>query len=230
VTKKTEDEYAVIFNSLLLARGIEPSDIGGCLISSVVPVLIRPICDMIRKLLKLEPVILGPENYDYLPIQVINPHEIGSDIVADLIAAYAHFRQACIVVDFGTALTFSAIGDDGTIIGVSIAPGLNTAVMALSRDTAQLPSVELAAPPSALGKNTVQSIQAGVVLGYAGLVESMIRRIKAEIGEKAKVIATGGLSGIIAPLTPCFDLVDQDLTLKGLAIAAESIARKKNKV
>jgi type III pantothenate kinase len=224
VTKKTEDEYALIFGSLLAARGVSLDSIFRVLISSVVPVLSRPISEMARKLFGREPIILGPDNYRHLPIRVTNPHEIGCDLVADLTAAYARFGQASVVVDFGTALTFSAVDDSGTIAGVSIAPGLTTAIASLSRDTAQLPYVELSVPDSALGQNTVQAIQAGVVLGYVGLVESLVSRMKAELGA-AKVVATGGLCGVIAPLTDCFDLVEPNLTLDGLALAARRIVQ-----
>jgi len=152
---------------------------------------------------------------------VPNPREIGTDLVADAFAAWRKTGGACIVVDFGTALTFTCVGHSDAIIGVSIAPGLGTAVNALSRDTAQLPYVQLAAPESVIGTDTIMSIQAGVIHGYVGLVEHMVARMKAEIGGKVSVVATGGLCRVVADLTSVFDSVDPDLTLDGLAMIAD---------
>uniref|UniRef100_A0A7C3IKW5 Type III pantothenate kinase n=1 Tax=Gracilinema caldarium TaxID=215591 RepID=A0A7C3IKW5_9SPIR len=167
------------------------------------------------------PVVVGPGIYDKLPINVVNPYEVGADLVADAMAAYAKCKGACVVVDFGTALTFTIIDAQGTMQGVAIAPGLGTAVNALSRDTAQLPYVQLAVPPAPYGKNTLHAIQAGVVYGYTGLVEYMIARIKEDLQVDLQVIATGGLCDVIAPLTRVFSYVDKDLTLRGLKLIAE---------
>jgi type III pantothenate kinase len=166
-------------------------------------------------------VTVGPAVYGLLPLGVPNPREIGADLVANAFAAWKRTKGACIVVDFGTALTFTCVGHENAIKGVAIVPGLGTAVNALSRDTAQLPYVELAAPDSVIGTDTVMSIQAGVVYGYVGLVEHIVGRMKVELGGKVSVLATGGLCRIIADLTPVFDAVDPDLTLNGLALIAE---------
>ena len=224
VSKKTEDEYGTIFRSLFSDSGLDPRSVDRVCLSSVVPSLTASMGAMLKRITERDPVVVGPAIYSLLPINVVNPYEVGADLVADAMAAYDRCGGACIVVDFGTALTFTVVGEDGTMLGVSIAPGLGTAVNALSRDTAQLPFVELVAPPAPFGKNTVHAIQAGVVYGYTGLVEYMVSRIRTELGTDAKVIATGGLCGVVAPLTKVFTYVDQDLTLRGLKLIAERVA------
>jgi type III pantothenate kinase len=221
VPKKTEDEYSSIFRAILSDRGISTSQIDRVVLSSVVPALTAAMEEMCRHLFGVAPAVLGPALYLKLPIGVPKPREIGADLVADALAAWKKTGGACIVVDFGTALTFTCIGHEDAILGVSIAPGLGTAVSALSRDTAQLPYVQLAAPESAIGTDTIMSIQAGVVHGYVGLVEHLVGKMKDEIGGEVKVIATGGMCRIVASLTSVFDSVDPDLTLNGLAAIAE---------
>jgi type III pantothenate kinase len=221
VHKKTEDEYTTIFRSILADRGVDPSGIDRVVLGSVVPSLIEPMELMCERLFGVRPATLGPAIYPRLPLEIVpDPHEIGADLVADALAAWTRFGGACVVVDFGTALTLTCVSSDARLLGVSIAPGLGTAVNALSRDTAQLPFVQLAAPSSVIGTNSKLSIQSGVVLGYVGLVEHLVRLIKAEIGADAKVIATGGLCSTMAGLATCFDAVDADLTLSGLALVA----------
>ena len=221
--RRTDDEYGSILRSLFRDSGIAPGTIEKTIISSVVPVLNDTFVQMIEKLVGKIPLVLGPALYDSLPVHVPESaiHEIGTDIVCDTVAAYKRYHSACIVIDFGTALTFTALDFNGDIQGVAIAPGLGTAIKALFRDTAQLPSVPLELPPSCLGTNTIHSIQAGVVLGYQGLVESFVSRIRNELGTDAPAIATGGLSHVLEPITSVFDAVDQMLTLKGLKLIAE---------
>jgi type III pantothenate kinase len=226
VPKKTEDEYSTTIKAILLDRGVAPSYINGVVLSSVVPSLTEPMCCMCERLFGVTPAILGPKIYERLPISMVpSPYEIGGDLVADALAAWRKTGGASIVVDFGTALTFTCVGHDARILGVAIAPGLGTAVNSLSRDTAQLPFVQLATPASVIGTNTIMSIQSGVVLGYMGLVEHMVALMRKEIGGEVKVIATGGLSKTIANLTKVFDIVDPDLTLDGLAYVAEYLGK-----
>ena len=224
VSKKTEDEYSTIFRSLFADAGFDTHLVERVCLSSVVPSLTASMEAMLKRITHQKPIVVGPAIYPKLPIIIVNPYEVGADLVADAMAAYDKCKGACVVVDFGTALTFTVVGADGTMVGVAITPGLGTAVNALSRDTAQLPFVELVAPPAPYGKNTVHAIQAGVVYGYTGLVEYMIARIRAELGEEIKVIATGGLCEVVAPLTKVFTYVDQDLTLRGLKLIAEVVA------
>ncbi len=226
VTKKTTDEYSVIFRSLFTERGILPDDCTRVCISSVVPSLTAELCTMLAHFTGCEPIVVGPVIYPKLPVTIVNPYEIGSDLVANSLAAYLKSRGACVVVDFGTALTFTAVDPDGNIQGVAIAPGLNTAVNALSRDTAQLPQVELAIPPAPFGKNTVHAIQAGIVYGYTGMVEYMVQAIAKEMGTPLQVIATGGLCNVIAPLTKVFTTIEPNLTLHGLKLIADIISEK----
>ncbi len=223
VSKKTEDEYGSIFRSLFSDAGIDPRSADRVCLSSVVPSLSSAMEAMLERITGRAPIVVGPAIYGKLPIKVVNPYEVGADLVADAMAAWDKCGGACVVVDFGTALTFTIVGADATMLGVAIAPGLGTAVNALSRDTAQLPFVELVAPPDPFGGNTVHAIQAGVVYGYTGLVEYMVARIRERIGADLKVIATGGLCGVVSPLTSAFTYVDQDLTLRGLKLIAQTI-------
>jgi len=214
---KTADEYEVIFRSLLLAGKIQTSKIGDIILSSVVPSLVRPFTEMLAGLIpKSNIIIVNPEIYNKLPLKIINPYEIGSDLVANAVAAFQKFGSLTMVIDFGTALTFTTIGKNSEIIGVAIAPGLQTAVGALAGKTAQLPQIHLTQPPSVLGENTIHAIQAGVVFGFTGLVDSIIEQTQNELNEKLNVVATGGLSSVIAPLTKYVKNTDQMLTLDGL--------------
>jgi type III pantothenate kinase len=158
-----------------------------------------------------------------LPIDILNPFEIGSDLVANAAAAHFKYKKACIVVDFGTALTFTTISSTGKILGVSIAPGLKTAIRSLSQNTAKLFDVPLVMPTSALGKNTVTAIQSGILIGYEGLVRNMVLKIREEVQEECHAIATGGLSSIISPLHDFFHAVEPNLTLDGLRMIGEKI-------
>ena len=197
-------------------------------VSSVVPGLTDKIRNVVRSLFRHEPVVVGPGIYDKLPIEVLNPYEIGTDLVANATAAYFKFRKTCIVVDFGTALTFTTISGEGKILGVSIVPGLRTAVRALSQNTAKLFDVPLEMPTSALGRNTVSAIQSGIVIGYEGLVKSMVQAIREELKTECLAIATGGLSFVITSLKGFFHVVDPQLTLDGLRIIGELVSEKKS--
>jgi type III pantothenate kinase len=216
--KKTADEYEVIFRSLLSAGKICRTDVNNIILSSVVPSLVRPFTEMLPGLFNGTKItIVGPDIYPKLPIKILNPYEIGADLVANAVAAYQKFGKLTTVIDFGTALTFTTIGKNAEIKGVAIAPGLHTAVAALAGETAQLPQIHLTPPPSVLGENTVHAIQSGIVYGFTGLVDSMIERTQQELGEKLTVVATGGLSSVIAPLTKNIKNIEQLLTLNGLA-------------
>lgn len=221
VPDKMPDEYAVLFRALMRDDGVEISKIDRVVLSSVVPPLTGTLVEMIKKHLKQEPLVIGPGVRTGLRIRTDNPAEVGADLVANAVAAYARFQTHCIVVDFGTALTFTAVAEPGDLVGVAIAPGLNSAAGALSRNTAQLPHVQLTPPPTAIGRNTTHSIQSGIVFGYVGLVEALIVRMRNELGGQAKAIATGGLARTVAPLTDQFTEIDPWLTLDGLRLIAE---------
>ena len=214
--------YGIKLREHFFEAGIKPEAVQKIVISSVVPGLTDRIISVVTTLFEKNPIVLGPHVYGKLPIEVLNPYEIGSDLVSNALAAYVGFKRNCIVVDFGTALTFTTISDKGKILGVAIAPGLKTAIRSLSQNTAKLFDVPLEMPQSALGRNTVHAIQAGILLGYEGLVESMLKRIKSELSDnQCATVATGGLSSIIAPLKSQFTLVDQNLTLNGLKLVGD---------
>jgi type III pantothenate kinase len=214
---KTADEYEVIFRSLFMAGRIDESKVQSIILSSVVPSLVRPFSEMFGGFFSIARLtVVNPDIYPFLPVKILNPYEIGTDLVANAVAAYMKYGEFTIVIDFGTALTFTTIGENAQIKGVAIAPGLQTAVSALAGKTAQLPFVHLAAPPSVLGSNTIQAIQAGIVYGFSGLVDSIIERTETELAQKLSVIATGGLSTIIAPFSKYINEVDPMLTLDGL--------------
>lgn len=214
---KTADEYVVIFRTLLTAGKICRTSIEQIILSSVVPSLVHPFREMLAELFENATLNqVNPEIYHRLPINVLNPYEIGADLVANATAAFQKYGTNTMVIDFGTALTFTTIGKNAEILGVAIAPGLQTAVGALSGKTAQLPQIHISAPPSVLGENTIHAIQSGIIFGYTGLVDSMITRTEAEIGETLTVVATGGLSSVIAPLTKKNTISEPMLTLDGL--------------
>jgi type III pantothenate kinase len=218
--------YGIKLREYFFESGLRAADVNQVVISSVVPGLTDRIISVGKTLFEKDPVVLGPDVYTKLPIEVLNPYEIGSDLVANALAAYVQFKQNCIVVDFGTALTFTTISDKGKILGVAIAPGLKTAIKSLSQNAAKLFDVPLEMPQSVLGKNTVQAIQAGILFGYEGLISSMIQRIKIELSDdRCATVATGGLSSIIAPLQNQFTLIDKNLTLNGLRTVGEIVLK-----
>lgn len=189
------------------------TDIG---LSTVVPDLAPVLLQCCENFFGMTPYLIDGNSYERLPVKTVNPHEIGSDLMANITAAYAYFREACIVVDFGTALTFSIVDEQGQVIGVNIVPGIKTAINALFTGTAKLPKVTLEMPDSVLGKNTIHSIQAGIFYGYTALVKGMLKAIAAETNQSYKVVVTGGLSAVMDHLHDQFDLIDRHLTLKGI--------------
>lgn len=214
--RKTADEYEVIFRSLFTSGKICRNEIDKIVLSSVVPGLNREFEDMLPKLTTHQPRLIRPEVYELLPIKVLNPYEIGSDLVANAMAAYSKYKANCMVIDFGTALTFTTISSEGAILGVAIAPGLRTAIQALAGNTAQLPHVPPVLPPSVLGTNTVHAIQSGIVIGYTGLVDRIISQTEQTLNQHLTVIATGGLASVFAHELTRIEHIEPNLTLDGL--------------
>ncbi|PWM70404.1 MAG: type III pantothenate kinase [Bacillota bacterium] len=215
--KKTADEYGAVLTNLLVTSGIGISQIDGVILSSVIPSLNYTICHMCEYFFKTKPLVIGPGVKTGLNIKADNPREIGSDIIVNSVGAYKKYGGPVVVIDFGTATTFDVVSHKGELIGCIIACGMKTSLESLAHGTAQLPMIELAAPKSVLGRNTETAMQAGIVFGMAGLVERIIKMIKAETGyETMKVIATGGMGKLIKEEVSCIDAVDRTLTLEGL--------------
>jgi type III pantothenate kinase len=218
IRNQMPDEYAMLLKSLLRDGGYDLSAIDRIVLASVVPPLTTVFTELFKNYVDVGLLMVGPDIKTGLQIRIDNPRELGADLLSNAVAAYQRYRGACIVVDFGTATTFSAVSSTGDFEGVAIAVGMGVAAEALSSATSQLPRVSLSPPTRAIGKNTVQSMQSGLVLGHIGLVEGILRRMKGELGGEARVIATGGFSRVLAPLSPEIDSLDPWLTLDGLRI------------
>ena len=218
--QKLTDDYAMLLLGLFQAAGVPASEIKGVSMSCVVPPLRSVFDDLARKYLHLTPLIVGPGIKTGVKLAVDNPREVGADRVVNSLATYRLYGGPAIAIAFGTATVFDCVSAQGEYLGGAIAPGMVTSLESLTRSAAQLFQVELVRPPKAIGKNTVTTMQSGVVLGFAGLVEGLVKRLKSELGD-AQVIATGGLAEVIAPATDVIDTVDLQLTLKGLKLIYE---------
>jgi type III pantothenate kinase len=226
---ESADSYERRLRLWLLEASIPLSAIKTTVLSSVVPDLTPTMRAMLAELFGFDPVVVGPGVYPLLPIEILRPHEIGADLVANALAAYTRYKQTCVVVDFGTALTFTTVSGKGKILGVAIAPGLKTAIRSLFANTAQLPEVPIEVPSSALGTSTTHAIQAGVVLGYEGLVRTLVSRIQTELNGECIAVATGGLSGRIPSLRDIFTDIVPSLTLEGVRLIGEFVTSSTDK-
>jgi type III pantothenate kinase len=221
VHERMPDEYSLLFERFLHRLELQAGDVERLVVASVVPQVTEMILQVCGSDFGGKPLVLGPGIDTGIRIRTDNPAEVGTDLVANAVAAYQLIKGSCIIIDFGTALTFTGVSEGAVLEGVSIAPGLKYAVRALSQNTAQLPTVQLSQPPAALGKNTIHSIQSGIIFGYVGMVEALVDRIKAELPGEVRVVATGGQANIIAPLTDRIDTVEPWLNLDGLRLVAE---------
>ena len=212
----TSDEYGASFKGLLRASGIGPDQVTGVILSSVVPSLIPTFEQMSETLFNHKPLVVSPDLDTGLKLSYTNPRELGSDRLVNAAAAYARYKSALIIIDLGTATTFCAVTQAGEYLGGVIAPGLGIAADALFSRTAKLPKVDLVRPKTVIGKDTTSSIQSGLIFGYAGLVDGIVVRMQQELGQKARVIATGGLSSVVAPESRTIQEVNPFLTLEGL--------------
>jgi len=213
--QRMADEYAVILLNMLRHEGIDPKDIDEGAMSCVVPPLVTTFNELFLKYFKIKPLVVGPGIKTGVRIRYPNPREVGADLIANAAAALSLYKPPIIVVALGTATAFATVSKDGYLGGV-IAPGLGIAAEALYSRTAALPRVELTKPKNAIGNNTQAAIQSGLIYGWAGLIEGIVERIQAELGEKAKVVATGGYADIIAKETKVIDEVNPNLTLLGI--------------
>ncbi len=215
-TAKLADEYAAVITALLQLRGIGRNELDSAVFASVVPSLSSVFEEVCRRHFEVVPLHIGTGVKTGLRILYEDPREVGADRIADAVAGLRLHKPPLIIVDAGTATVFDAISKDGDYLGGAIAPGIGLAADALAQKAALLRRVDLRPPKHAVGKNTTAAMQSGILLGFTGLIDEMIRRFKAEIGEEAWVIATGGWAELVSQLTDAFDQVDTDLTLNGL--------------
>jgi type III pantothenate kinase len=221
IHEKMPDEYGILLDQMFQHRGYQPEQVTEVALASVVPPLTPVFEQVCRDYLGQTPLVVDAGVRTGVRIRYENPRDVGADRVADAAAVRVLYDVPACVVDFGTATTFDAVSDEGDYLGGAIAPGIGIAAQALFERTAKLPRVELTRPPSAIGRNTPQAIQSGLLFGYVGLVEGMVARFKAELGPETCVIATGGLAEVIARETDVIDVVDPWLTLHGLRIVFE---------
>ena len=221
--------YDVEIRNLILEAQIDSGEINGVILSTVVPTLREKMTEVLGSVFQTEVVTVGPALYEELDYNVPRPYEIGTDLVANAYAAFRQFNRACIVVDFGTALTFTTVNEVGYILGVAIAPGIKTAMKALSSNTAQLPEIPLELPSSVIGMHTTHAMQAGILWGYVGIAKELIAKIREEVGTDYTAVATGGLSFVMKPLQEVFFSIDPQLTLNGLKYMLEDIQQIRKK-
>ena len=222
---RTSDEYGMSVMNLMNHYGIDRSQVEGIMMSSVVPQVNFTIEHMCRNYFGMEPMKIEPGVKTGINIKYENPRELGSDRIANAVAAFELYGGPCITIDFGTATSFGAISARGEFLGGAICPGLKLAADALTERTAKLPRFELVKPDNVIGRNTVANMQAGIVYGYIGQIKYLVDRMKREMGvEGIKVIATGGLAVLVAGESSAIDVMDGLLTLKGLRLIYEKNA------
>ena len=220
---KAVDDYAMLFLNLFRSVDIKPEMVRGVSISCVVPRLKSVFSEFARRYLELDPFVVGPDIDMGIRLNLDYPTEVGGDRITNAFATHTLYGGPAIAIAFGTATVFDCISEDGAYLGGAIAPGMIGALESLTERAAQLFKVELVRPPSPIGRNSMNAIQSGMVFGFAGLVDRMVDRLKTEIAgasgaDTVKVIATGGLAEVIEPETDVIDVVDQQLTLKGLRL------------
>jgi type III pantothenate kinase len=216
--ERTADEWGILFRDLFLFDKIDIQDFEGMIISSVVPPVLDMLQGMAEKYFHVAPLVVGPDIETGMPILYDNPAEVGADRIVNAVAAFERYKKCMIVVDFGTATTFDYVSSKGEYIGGAIAPGIGISAEALFERTSKLPRVEIVKPKRIIGKNTTHSMQSGIFFGYVGLVDEIVRRMKKEMRSNPKVIATGGLAGLIAGESETIEEVNEFLTLEGLKI------------
>jgi type III pantothenate kinase len=219
--EQTADEYGLVIETFLQTRGIRLDAIRGIAISNVVPPVQQTLEWMCEQYFGRAPYFVEPGVNTRMPLVVDAPREVGADRYVDAFAAVAKYGPPLIVIDFGTATTFNCVNGRGEFIGGAIAPGIATSVEALVTRAARLARVELVRPKEAIGRNTTTNLQSGAIYGYAGLVDGLVDRMRAEIGGTAQVIATGGNAGLVVDVARCVERVDEHLRLEGLRMLYE---------
>lgn len=221
---RTSDEYGLLFNQIFQYNGINPKSIENVIISSVVPPLMHTLPTMSMRYLGIDPMVVGPGLKTGINIKYDNPREVGADRIVNAVAAYQKYGGPLIIVDVGTAVTFCTVSKDGDYLGGVIYPGIKISSEALFMRTAKLPKVEIAKPNTVIGKNTVNSIQSGLVYGYIGMIDHIIEKIMDEMGvaeEEVNIVGTGGFSSLIASESKYIKEMDRLLTLEGLKMIYE---------
>src|SRR5581483_7729335 len=222
VRESTGDELGAALSNLLALRGLSFENVQASIVSSTVPQLSDQWQEMATRYLGHEMLVVGPAIRTGMPIRMDNPHEVGADRLVNAVAAYERVKDTCVVVDFGTAITYDAVSAAGEYLGGIITPGAEISIDALYERAAKLPKVELAEPRALIGKSTVEAIRSGIAFGFAGQVEGIVRRLRDELGEPLTVIATGGLARVVVPfIRETIDVVDDLLTLTGLRLIWE---------
>lgn len=216
--QKTSDEYGILMRNLFEFHGHKFEEVKAIAIASVVPPLMTGLEKMAVEYFRITPLIIGPGVKTGMPIKFDNPKEVGADRIVNAVAAYEIYGGPLIVVDFGTATTFDVVSSKGEYIGGAIAPGIGISTEALFARAAKLPRIELVKPQKVIAKNTVNGMQAGIIYGFTGQVDGIVNRMQKELGEKAFVVATGGLASLIADESETIEKVDPWLTLEGLRI------------
>lgn len=220
----TEDEFNVLVTGLFSGSNIPFDAVEKTIISSVVPPMVKVLDAFCRKYLGRAPYWVDAKSAAGMPILYNNPAEVGADRIVNAVAAFHKYKTSLIVIDFGTATTFDVISAKGEYLGGAISPGIMIAAEALYKETSKLPRVEImVAPENVIGKDTENSIKSGIIYGYAGLVDGMVRRMKAEMKTTPKVIATGGLATLMHAVAETIEAIEPDLTLRGLRIISEHI-------
>lgn len=216
--RRTADEYGVFFTQLFATSGVAIDQIDAVVIASVVPKLDNTLEEVARKFFHVDPLFLQPQRQTLMPVMTDRPAEVGADLVAAAIGGRARYGAPLIIVSYGTATVFMAISKAGEYLGVAIAPGINVSIDALVGRTAKLPQIALEAPERAIGRNTIEALQAGIVYGFVGQTEALISRMRTEMGVNARVVATGGLAEVVARHGTIIDDVDPHLSLVGLQL------------
>lgn len=218
---RTSDEYAVWLLTLLQHSGLKPAQISRCVIGTVVPAALYNLRRLAREWFHCEPLVARAQIDWGFEIKVDNPEDVGADRLLNSLAAHHHYRGPLAVIDFGTATTFDVVDGDGAYLGGVIAPGINLSIEALHRAAARLPRIGIGRPQAVIGRGTVAAMQSGIYWGYVGMVEGIVSRIRQEMGDPLKVIATGGLAPLFAEGTNVIEKTDPDITLEGLRLLAE---------
>ena len=215
---RTGDEYGLQIKALFDFANLRMSDVHDVIVSSVVPPMQFPLEQMCKRFFGKKPLFVGPGVKTGMPVLYDNPREVGADRIVNAVAAYDKWPQGLVIVDFGTATTFDAVNPKGEYLGGAIAPGITISMEALFHRASKLPRVSFEKPERVVGRNTVASMQSGLVFGYAGLTDSVCTRMAEELGFPVKIVATGGLSPLIANVSKRIEIVDEQLTLDGLRI------------